>query len=376
MGLMALIFSHDERAVRMLRILLAELNVQVEYTAEFLRAQELLWCQKYDGVFAECDDEHGAALLRAVRKSKHNRRSIAFALSGTAVRMNSAFELGAHFVIQRPLAVEKVKRTLKAAHGLMMREQRSHYRHPTAVKVNLRTESGKTFSATLKDLSQSGALVDAEAVLRKDQSIHLMFMLPDTSIVIESEGKVTWSDPTGRAGIRFEIMPDASRKELLQWVIARSVEGEQANPLTMEVAGATANVAHTTAISNPAHSTLDLEVEIIEPEELEDVRLRTTLRGEHRAPLKLLAFEHGRPVIINGECANLSESGLAAELEEEIQIDDPVLLQVKLPGAATPLVMHAEFRYKEGVRYGFEFVGLSEKLQQLLRKSVKDLPVE
>ena len=143
MGLVALIFSQDERSVRILGLLLAELDIKVEHVTDPAVAQERLWCQKYDGVFAECDDEQGDALLRSVRKSKHNRRSIAFALSEATVRMNSAFELGAHFVLQKPLTVEKIKRTLKAAYGLMMREQRSHYRHPTATRVNLRTPNGK-----------------------------------------------------------------------------------------------------------------------------------------------------------------------------------------------------------------------------------------
>src|SRR3954453_9552582 len=126
MGLTSLIFSRDERAVRILGLLLTELDIKVEQVTDLAKAQERLWCQKYDGVFAEIDDEQGAGLLRLVRKSKQNRRSIAFALSGTAVRMNSAFELGAHFVLQKPLQVDKIKRTLKAALGLMMRALRSH----------------------------------------------------------------------------------------------------------------------------------------------------------------------------------------------------------------------------------------------------------
>jgi c-di-GMP-binding flagellar brake protein YcgR len=384
MGLISLIFSRDEHAVRILRLLLAELDMEAEHVADLAKAQERLWCQKYDGVFAEIDDAQGADLLRLVRKSKHNRRSIAFALSGTSVRMNSAFSVGAHFVLQKPLAVEKVKRTLKAAHGLMMREQRSHYRHPTAVKVNLKIPAGRLVTATLKDLSQSGAMIDADVVLRKAQALHLRFVLPETDIVIETDGQVTWSDPTGRAGVRFENMDEGLRAQLLQWVMARSMEEEQPRAKLAEKPAASAmgekeKVAGP-EVSGSSSAEMEIEVEIIEPEESDyeeiDVRLRTTLRGKYRAPLKVLAFDHGRPVILNGECSNLSELGVSAELEEQCRVDDRVLLQLSVPGTDSPLVLHAVFRYQEGKRCGFEFIAIPPNALQRLRQSVKELPVE
>lgn len=371
MGLTSLIFSRDERAIKILGLLLSELEVKTEHAGTLAQAKECLARQKYDGVFAECETEDGATLLRSVRKSKHNRRSIVFALSTTELKMNAAFELGAHFVLQKPLAVEKVKRTLKAAHGLMMREQRSHYRHPTSSKVTLKTAGGKTISAWLKDLSQGGALIDSDIVLRKDQPITLRFMLPETSITVEVTGKTTWSDPTGRTGVRFEALSDATQKQLLEWVIARSMDVEKvAGPMAISL---TASMEQTAA-SAPEAEMMDLEVEVIEPEE--DTRLRKTLRGEHHGAIKLLAFEHGRPVILSGKCANLSEVGLAAELEEDVILDGPVLLQVGMTRSGSPLVVHAEFRQKEGRKYGFEFVSVPPEAQSMLHQAVKDLPVE
>ena len=371
MGLTSLIFSRDERAIKILGLLLSELDMKTEHAGTLAQAQECVAQQKYDGVFAECETEDGAQLLRSVRKSKHNRRSIVFALSATELKMNAAFELGAHFVLQKPLAVEKVKRTLKAAHGLMMREQRSHYRHPTSSKVILRTASGKTISGWLKDLSQSGAMIDADLPLRRDQPISLRFTLPETSITLEVEGKTTWSDLTGRTGVRFETLSEATQKQLLQWVIARSMDVE--NVAAPEVILPAEDGSKASSDAEDAEM-MDLEVEVIEPEE--DLRLRKTLRGEHQAPVKLLAFEHGRPVIVSGKSVNLNETGMAVELEEDLILDGPVLLQIGMTRAAGTLVVHAEFRQKEGQKYGFEFVSLTAEAQSKLQQAVKDLPVE
>jgi CheY-like chemotaxis protein len=370
MGLMSLIYSRDERAIKILGLLLSELEIKTEHANTLAQAQESIARQKYDGVFAECETEDGAILLRTVRKSKHNRRSIVFALSATELKMNAAFELGAHFVLQKPLAVEKVKRTLKAAHGLMMREQRTHYRHPTSSKIMVKTAGGKTVTAWLKDLSQGGALIDSDVVLRKDQPISLRFTLPDTSITVEVEGKTTRSDPTGLTGVKFGTLSEATQKQLVEWVIARSMDVEK--PPTTSIMAAAA-VAEITASTEPSEM-MDLEVEVIEPDE--DVRVRKTLRGEHHASVKLLAFEHGRPVIVSGKCANLNEVGMAAELEEDLMLDGPVLLQVEMARGMAPLVIHAEFRQKDGRRYGFEFVSVSDEAQQILRQTVESLPVE
>src|ERR1700744_1016051 len=119
MVLRCLLFSDDERAVRLLRASLGDLSIEVEHCTKLERAQELLLRQKFDGVVSDCDLSHGPDLLQLVRRSKHNRRSIIFALTNIEIKMSAAFELGAHFVIYKPITSERVKRTLNAAHGLM-----------------------------------------------------------------------------------------------------------------------------------------------------------------------------------------------------------------------------------------------------------------
>jgi c-di-GMP-binding flagellar brake protein YcgR len=370
MGLISLIFSRDERTVRILKLLLADLEIEAEVVADFARAQEDLRRRKFDGIFAECEEEEGATLLRSVKKSKHNKRSIAFALSGTEVKMGAAFEMGAHFVVHKPLVSEKVKRTLKAAHGLMMREQRSQYRHPASTHVSVKSGSNTAFSGSLRDLSQGGALIESVTVLRKGQPIQLRFVLPETEIPIEAVGHVSWSDPMGRAGVEFKTLPDAAQQELTRWVIQRSMEEDPPDEVSViETASAPAQTKITDADEG-----LELQVEIVEPE-TEDSRLRATLRAQHQAPLKVLAFDGGKPVVAHGKCINLSELGMAADLDEDLKLDDAVLVMITLPDSST-MTLHAHIRYQDEKRYGVEFVALSEIDRKLLHAKLSDLPVE
>jgi c-di-GMP-binding flagellar brake protein YcgR len=369
MVLKSLIFSHDEKLTRILKIMLAELSIEVEHVTEFEKAHNCLLQQKYDGVFAECGTENGANLLCAVRKSKHNKRSVVFALSEATIKMRFAFELGAHFVIHKPLVVEKVKRTLKAAHGLMMREQRAHFRHPTAIPVAVNSANGPSFTGSLRDLSQSGALLEGGGRLAKGQQLQLRFQLPETNISVEAFGRINWLDPAGRAGVQFDSLTEISQRALLQWVIERSSEPE-------------AKVEHILAVkteepAEPRHEVpFDVEVEVLAPEPPEDNRLRRTLRAHHNSPIKVLAFSEGRPVVSQGMCHNVSEIGLSADLEDGLSVGDSVLTMINLPDLSRPMVLHAQVRHRDGNDHGFEFVSVPESVRSMLRVSLSELPVE
>ena len=377
MTLRCLVFSDDERAVRLLGHSLNDLGIEVEHCSELEWAQLLVFQQKFDGVIADCELESGPELLRSVRRSKHNRRSIMFALTGTEIKMGDAFEMGAHFVIYKPLSSERAKRTLNAAHGLMMREKRSQYRHPAKADAKLRIGQ-RVLDVELADLSQHGALIHAGSPIKKDQPVQLTFTLPETSFEVEVSARVARSDSTGRVGVMFETLSEESQARLLQWAMQRSVETPQKKPAPQVPVPSPPRPAPTRKETEETVAGVDFEVEVVEPQTDTDIdsRQRATLRGQHNAAVKILAFDNGLPAIIQGKCKNISELGLAASVDEELGLGDAVLLQVELPGMPKPVVLHATVRHREEDRYGFEFVAVDPAVKDLLRHCVNDLPVE
>jgi DNA-binding response OmpR family regulator len=387
MLLRCLVFSDDERAVRLLRASLGDLSIEVEHTTKIQRAQELLLRQKFDGVVSDCDLSEGPDLLQLVRRSKHNRRSIIFALTNIEIKMSTAFEMGAHFVIYKPITSERVKRTLNAAHGLMMREKRQHFRHPASIPASLRIGQ-RTLLVEVCDISQHGALIHAGTPLKKEQPVQLTFTLPETSFELEVGARVTRSDAHGKTGVRFESVGEASQTRLLQWAVQHSLEEHDTKPSAKRtpVPAAPLPIPVPKPVPKPepdleeAFFGVELEVEVMgtndrEPDD-EDTRQRQTLRGQHHAAIKILTFDNGLPAIIQGKCRNISELGLAAIVEEELGLADAVLLQVDLPGASKPVVLHASVRHREEDRYGFEFVAINPAVKDMLRRCVSDLPVE
>ncbi len=69
------------------------------------------------------------------------------------------------------------------------------------------------------DLSEAGMAVQALARIKPGAITSLQFELPDSATRIEASGTVAWVDTTsGRAGIRFQSLPDASAARLKEWL--------------------------------------------------------------------------------------------------------------------------------------------------------------
>ncbi len=352
MGLCAVIYSKDERVLRILRSLLADLSIEAEFATSATAAVDRLWRRKYDAIIAECDDQEGVAVLRAIRRSRHNQRSVAFVICPEPTAGALASEIGVHFVLQKPIVIEKAKRTLKAAYGLMMREKRSYYRHEVAAPASLRTEkSGLT--ATLRNLSPGGAMLETTSVLKKGQTIQTRFLLPDSSVVVESSARVVWCDPTGRTGIQFESMAEEPQRALMDWAAARSVEPEQQTTAVPEMVG------------ELTPTTVPLQARDVPAEVL-------PAAPSLRIAIKVLGFEAGRPAIVLGTCTKLTASGLSAELQDDLNLEPSVLLQVTLPGRSHPTLLHAEICVKDGLEYSFEFVALTTFVRQLLEQNSEE----
>ena len=73
------------------------------------------------------------------------------------------------------------------------------------------------------DISEAGMAVQALARIKPGAATLLQFELPDTPGRIQASGTVAWVDETsGRAGIRFHSLPEASSACLKQWMDRRT----------------------------------------------------------------------------------------------------------------------------------------------------------
>jgi CheY-like chemotaxis protein len=390
--LSALLLTEDEQIVRVLTRLLADMDIAAEHHSGAETALDLLARKKFDGVFADCDVPGAEQLLRNLRKMRINQRSISFGLLSELMTVRSAFDLGANFVLYKPLSSERVKRSLRAGHGLMMREKRRHYRHAMGSGAFLTFGRHKDLGSELVDVSTSGVAIKAPQPLDAKQNVEIRFQLPGLSKPVTATARPAWADRFGRAGLEFLSMPDDIRAELEQWMLERAIVQDDEKERKAAEAAAKAEAAsqaraqaaaeweqQRSAAAAPAPSAIDtLEADFTlehAPTEPLATRRRDFIRGQYEAPCVVATIRDGESVLVRGQCLDLSEEGLGAELDGELQAEDPTIIELTLPDVASPIKLHAKVRHREGAHYGFEFIRLTGEQRQIVRRFTEQLPI-
>jgi CheY-like chemotaxis protein len=229
MNLTSLLVCSDDRALRVLRSVLGELEIDVEHCADHISAAKELAQRSFGAVIIDCKDERSFGLLKSVRSGQHNSKSMAIAIIEARTNLQAAFKLGANFVVFKPISTEKAKSSFRAARALMKRERRRSVRLQVNIAAYFRFQNGEGEQASISTLSEGGMSVRfAGSSGKKSGSIGFSFALPDTTTVIEASGTIAWQDARNRAGIQFATVSDASLQSLKEWLHLQS--GEKHDP--------------------------------------------------------------------------------------------------------------------------------------------------
>jgi PilZ domain-containing protein len=69
-----------------------------------------------------------------------------------------------------------------------------------------------------------------------------------------------------------------------------------------------------------------------------------------------------------GRSTELGEDGIGATLTGELQPAEIVTLEIPLPLTPYPVKVRGIVRYRQGLRYGFEFLTLNDNQRDILRR--------
>lgn len=221
MALECLAITRDQQAVEILRRALEQLSTTLEVCRGLDTGNEVLQSEKYDGVIVDCDDLRGGiVLLEELRRTASNRTSVCFAmLNGSTTK--TAFEMGANFVLQKPLVPITTLRCFSAAFGQMTREKRRYFRVPVEMPVSVVFEEGAEVRASATNISEGGMAITLHGKVPKQAISHLQFTLPTTSNTLQTNAVMAWADGAGHAGLRFINLPQLSREHLERWLSTR-----------------------------------------------------------------------------------------------------------------------------------------------------------
>jgi CheY-like chemotaxis protein len=232
MNLQALVLCSDDKIIRVLRRVLSDLEIGVELCTDADSAVRKLTRGRFEAVVVDCNDEDMAAqALKSVRSAPCNKRSIAVAMIDGQKAVRSAFALGAHFVLYKPISAERARTSFRAARALMKCERRRNTRVPVQIPVALISEKGAgQRKAVTSDISQGGMSLKLSRRAKDSEPMHVKFTLPGSDDNFECAAELAWDSGGVQAGIRFVNLASEQRDRLKAWLARHSPEMEPDDP--------------------------------------------------------------------------------------------------------------------------------------------------
>lgn len=221
MALQALILTRDRDMMKLFARAFEAASIQLHAAITPMEALKRLMRGKFDAVIIDCDDVTDSLdVLETLRGGKFNKTAIAFAVLNGGTSVKAAYDAGANFILEKPVTAEALTKSLRAAHGLIVRERLRYHRHPLDAHAKLRLESEAELSVAVLNVSEGGMGVILQ---HKPQDklvgrLQLEFHLPNSSVPISGKGEIAWQLEDGRIGVRFFQLDPTSKRELDSWM--------------------------------------------------------------------------------------------------------------------------------------------------------------
>ncbi|MFZ3341050.1 MAG: PilZ domain-containing protein [Terriglobales bacterium] len=217
----ALLVSDDSTNIHQLSRALGEVSIRPDLCREVPEALRLLHTRKFDAVIVDSRlGTHSASVLEEVRTTPSNRTAVTFAIG--SVGMDSCMRKLSSFVFDGPISSESVRRTLRAAYGLVLRERRRYFRCPICIPVLILKRPTCEVRCHSINISEGGLALNTAVSLKSGELVQLRFALPGRQDPWTMEATVCW-EKVERIGVRFASISPERKTELQEW-LARKLE--------------------------------------------------------------------------------------------------------------------------------------------------------
>jgi CheY-like chemotaxis protein len=231
MTLKSLLLCSDEKIGRVLRRTLGDLDISVEHCTSAEAALRHLTRERFEAIIVDCAGAGAADVLRGARTAPCNKRAIAVAILDPATGLRSAFEIGAHFILYKPVSAERAKSSFRAARALMKRERRRNSRILVNLPLEMASaESGARFKVNTTDLGEGGLAISLPRRSKPHGRWNLSFALPGSSARLEVGAEFAWEGSGTQVGLRFVNVSPEVAHQLREWLSRNSPDVEKDDP--------------------------------------------------------------------------------------------------------------------------------------------------
>ena len=236
MPLLALVVSSDDHDTRVLQQVLQELHVETEHCNSASLAETMLVKKAVDAILLDGDLPGALDIVSKLTQRKDIEQPRIIAILSNRDCSQRAFEIGAHFILYKPVSRDRCLISLEYALRSTGRDRRNDDRRGVYLSTTVSSPAADAVPVSLFNLSPTGTALQAKKRLPPDSKLYFEFQIPGQAATVRLSGNVVWQDVHGRAGVRFASVPAASRKALDQWLAtADRIEPEELPEVAMEV---------------------------------------------------------------------------------------------------------------------------------------------
>ncbi|MFZ0814525.1 MAG: PilZ domain-containing protein [Candidatus Sulfotelmatobacter sp.] len=231
MHLKSLLLCSDEKIVRVLRRTLSDLDIGVDHCLSAEDALRRLTRERVEAIIVDCAGPGAADVLRSARSAPGNKRAIAVAILDPDVGLRSAFEIGAHFILYKPVSAERAKSSFRAARALMKKERRRNSRIAVRFPVEMSSaDSDIRFKVHTTDVGEGGLAVSLPRRSKLRGRWQLFFSLPGSETRMEIAAEFAWEGTGVQAGLRFQDPTPEFERQMREWLMRNSPDVEKDDP--------------------------------------------------------------------------------------------------------------------------------------------------
>jgi CheY-like chemotaxis protein len=219
MGLECLIVTCDTTLLRHVQAGLGTHGASLQLRQDSASAIELASRRHLDGLVIDCDNvPGGTTALAELRRAPANKQTLILAVVNGLTSAEEALDLGADFVLSKPIQQTRLRGVLDIAIPKMEREHRRYFRYDVDLPVRFSNPLGQSFAARMQNVSESGLAIKLINPVRLTGVVLVEFDLPSVEPqAFNAKADVVWSN-SFVMGLRFLYVEKHSGVALQAWL--------------------------------------------------------------------------------------------------------------------------------------------------------------
>ena len=232
MKLDCLVVTGDPGLLGQIKANFSTRGISLDLRQDSVSAVELASRRHWDGLIIDCDDVAGGAnALAKVRNSRSNQESLIIAVLNGYTNSEAALDLGANFVLSKPIEENRLRDVLDLALAKMEREHRRYFRYDIDLPVRFRDHLGQSFSSTMKNVSEGGMAVKLVNPVHLKGVVPVDFDIPSVQpYPFHAKADIVWSDSFAM-GFRFLHIEKDCKVALHSWLSSLEAQSQFRNSI-------------------------------------------------------------------------------------------------------------------------------------------------